>query len=181
MPPWPTWLLKPVLGPSWSSTWKIEASELQQLWLCWLKMTMSSRPFCSSPCLPAGKPKQALPSPLAEVREADSQSYSPPYVELGSKQLASNNSQPLDRLTSPAPDPAILLHQVEVQRRTTKCRRPCQAGVWSKAITGPTNLSKSAVVTALFQPMKLLGAESVLARIHHEITISKLFTPVALG
>ena len=33
----------------------------------------------------------------------------------------------------------------------------------------------------VFPTQELVGAEAVLARIHHELTVSKLFTPVGLG
>lgn len=61
-----------------------------------------------------------------------------------------------------------------------KIPKTLPAGVWSSAIKryesqqiGGTNRT--------FPTQELVGAEVVLARIHHELTVSKLFTPVGLG
>ncbi len=54
------------------------------------------------------------------------------------------------------------------------------AGIWTKAIQNYES-QQIGGCDRTFPTNELLGAESVLARIHHEVTVSKLFTPVQLG
>ena len=81
--------------------------------------------------------------------------------------------------TSPAPDPASATSSGS-STKDDKVPKTLPAGVWSKAIQAYES-QQIGGCDRTFPTHELLGAESVLARIHHEITISKLFTPVALG
>ena len=61
-----------------------------------------------------------------------------------------------------------------------KIPKTLPAGVWSAAIQR-YEAQQIGGADRTFPTQELLGAESVLARIHHELTVSKLFTPVSLG
>lgn len=78
-----------------------------------------------------------------------------------------------------APDPATVTSSGS-STKDDKVPKTLPAGVWSKAIQAYES-QQIGGCDRTFPTHELLGAESVLARIHHEITISKLFTPVALG
>ena len=61
-----------------------------------------------------------------------------------------------------------------------KVPKTLPAGVWSAAIQRYESQQIGGADRS-FPTHELLGAELVLARIHHELTVSKMFTPVGLG
>ena len=62
----------------------------------------------------------------------------------------------------------------------TKVPQTLPTGVWATAVT-KYNKVQTGGVDRSFPCNLLIGAEKVLARVRHEISISKLFTPILLG
>ena len=88
------------------------------------------------------------------------------HVELGSWRLQGSDGSPQPSFTTTAKD--------------EKIPKTLPAGVWSAAIKRYES-QQIGGSNRTFPTQELVGAEVVLARIHHELTISKLFTPVGLG
>ena len=82
--------------------------------------------------------------------------------------------------TSAAPDPSALPATSGSAAKDEKVPKTLPASVWTKAIQ-QYETQQIGGADRTFPTHELLGAESVLARIHHELTVSKLFTPVSLG
>ncbi len=78
------------------------------------------------------------------------------------------------------PDPSTTTTTTSSHAKDEKVPKTLPAGVRAKAIQHYESLQIGGCDRA-FPTQELLGAESVLARIRHELTVSKLFTPVALA
>ncbi len=81
---------------------------------------------------------------------------------------------------APATDPSLSTSASGGSTKDDKVPKTLPAGVWTKAIQHYES-QQIGGCDRTFPTNELLGAESVLARIHHEVTVSKLFTPVQLG
>ena len=82
--------------------------------------------------------------------------------------------------TTSAADPLTSVTTTGGSTKDDKVPKTLPAGVWANAIQNYESQQIGGCDRS-FPTHELLGAESVLARIHHELTVSKLFTPVALG
>ena len=67
-----------------------------------------------------------------------------------------------------------------ISTTTTKIPTTLPTGVWAAAVQ-KWNKIQTGGIDRSFPCNILIGAEKVLARIHHEITVSRVFTPVLLG
>lgn len=115
------------------------------------------------------------PSSVCQRQTTDSRGSPTPYVGSDQHEWAAQQ----------APDPVMASTSLAATSATKfsgeeKVPKQLPRGVWAQLI-GNYGTQQIQGQDRSFPIQEVLGADQILARIYHELHVSKLFTPVALG